>query len=89
MLKEEDDFFKTDTHWRVPTAFGVSTNCRVVTATKYFFDNVSLTTNHKQYEEKKWQKVYLGSHAKRVGTAFFMTKGRCICLIPKFDTSLS
>lgn len=90
VLKEEDDFFKTDTHWRVPTAFwGYQQIVELLQQQNISLDNVSLTTNHKQYEEKKWQKVYLGSHAKRVGTAFYDQKDDVSVLIPKFDTSLS
>lgn len=90
VLREQKDFFKTDTHWRIPTAFwGYQQIVKFLEQKDVALENVSLSTNREQYNEKKWEKAYLGSHAKRVGTAFYDKKDDVSVLLPKFDTSLS
>lgn len=90
-MKDENMFFKTDTHWNIITAFwGYSEIMK--TLDKDFNikpDNYNLTCDLKNYTVKTWKETYIGSCGKRIGKDAIKKRDDLSVLLPQYQTNLS
>lgn len=86
--KEEQVFFKTDTHWKIPFAFyGYQKTAEFLKENEVELTDFDVTTRRESYTVKKWKGVYIGSHGKRTGDVYAI-RDDLELLIPNFDTDL-
>lgn len=87
--REEDLFFKTDTHWKIPTAFyGYQKTVAFLQKEGVVLEDAKRTADRANYKLKRWEKVYIGSHGKRAGEGYYEGKDDLEVLLPTFKTDL-
>lgn len=87
--REEELFFKTDTHWKIPTAFrGYQKTVAFLQKEGVVLEEAKRTTDRANYKLKQWKSVYIGSHGKRAGEGYYEGKDDLEVLLPKFETNL-
>ncbi|MBQ7202402.1 MAG: hypothetical protein IJS03_00125 [Eubacterium sp.] len=89
-ISVEEMFFATDHHWKPESGFWATEKiCREL-SDLYGFDYNKYYTNINNYNVKLYEKWFLGSQGKKVGTYFSPKSPDDISLItPKFETSIS
>lgn len=87
--KEEEQFFKTDTHWTIPFSFwGYQKTAQFLQAQGLDLQNYDVTSKEENYRVKMWERCYIGSHGKRVGTCYYDFQDDFSVLLPAFETEL-
>lgn len=81
----KDIFYKTDHHWKSETGFKAFQKIANVLNENYNFEIPKKVTDKKNYNYKTYEKIFLGSSARRVGR-FYIGLDDFTLITPKFKT---
>ena len=83
----EEEFFTTDHHWKIQTAFEATNYVSEILNQNYKFKIDDYFTNMEHYKIVKMEKRFLGSIGKRIGK-YYAGTDEFDYIVPDFDTKL-